>query len=105
MGTTRSRDWMRKGWAVVTGASSGIGLAFARELARRGHPVLAVARRRDRLEALARELDGQGMIEPLAADLGTADGLALVRARIGSLDTIDLLVNNAGIMTSGDFHH
>jgi len=40
-----------KGWAVVTGASSGIGLAFARELARRGHPVLAVARRRERLEA------------------------------------------------------
>src|SRR5215471_4889541 len=99
------KDGSSKGWAVVTGASSGIGLAFARELARRGHRVLAVARRRDRLEALARELDGQDLIEPLAADLGTADGLALVGARISSLDTIDLLVNNAGSVTSGDFHH
>lgn len=99
------RDGSSKGWAVVTGASSGIGLAFARELARRGHRVLAVARRRDRLEALARELNGQGLIEPLAADLGTADGLALVGARIGSLGAIDLLVNNAGIATSGDFDH
>ena len=98
-------DRSSKGWAVVTGASSGIGLAFARELARRGHRVLAVARRRDRLEALARELDGQGLIEPLAADLGTADGLARVSERIGSLGTIDLLVNNAGIVTSGDFHY
>ena len=98
-------DGSSKGWAVVTGASSGIGLAFARELARRGHRVLAVARRRDRLEALARELNGQGLIEPLAADLGTADGLALVGARIRSLATIDLLVNNAGIATSGDFRH
>src|SRR5262249_25065180 len=98
------RNGSSKGWTVVTGASSGIGLAFARELARRGYRVLAVARRRDRLEALARELDGQGLIEPLAADLGTADGLALVGARIGSLGTIDLLVNNAGVATSGDFH-
>ena len=46
---------MTKGWAVVTGASSGIGLEFARQLARRGHPVLSIARRRERLEALAKE--------------------------------------------------
>ena len=47
-------------WAVVTGASSGIGLAFVRELARRGNPVLAVARRRERLEALAKEASERG---------------------------------------------
>jgi short-subunit dehydrogenase len=64
-----------------------------------------VARRRDRLEALARELEGQGLIEPLAADLGTADGLAAVGARIASAGAIDLLVNSAGIVTSGDFHY
>ena len=98
-------DGSSNGWAVVTGASSGIGLAFARELARRGYRVLAVARRRERLEALARELDGQRVIAPLAADLGTADGLAAVGARIASLGAIDLLVNNAGTLTSGDFHH
>src|SRR6516165_5234147 len=105
MAPATGRDSSRGGWAVVTGASSGIGLAFARELARRGHRVLAVARRRDRLEALARELEGQGLIEPLAADLGTADGLAAVGARIASAGAIDLLVNSAGIVTSGDFHY
>ncbi len=93
-----------KGWAVVTGASSGMGLAFARELARRGHKVLAVARRRDRLEALAKEAGQQdGHVAALAADLGTAEGLKLVVARLASLDKIDLLINNAGIATSGDF--
>jgi short-subunit dehydrogenase len=95
-----------KGWAIVTGASSGIGLVFARELARRGYNVLAVARRRDRLEALARETAGRpGSIAPLAADVGTADGLAAVAGRIATLGAIDLLVNNAGIATSGDFRY
>ncbi len=93
-----------KGWAIVTGASSGIGLAFARELARRGHRVLAVARRQDRLEALAAEAAEKGAsIVPLAADLGTAEGLELVVARMVGLGAIDLLVNNAGIATAGDF--
>jgi short-subunit dehydrogenase len=93
-----------KGWAVVTGASSGMGLAFARELSRRGHKVLAVARRRDRLEALATEVANQGgNVAALVADLGTAEGLKLVVSRMTNLDKIDLLVNNAGIATSGDF--
>lgn len=93
-----------KGWAVVTGASSGMGLAFSRELARRGHKVLAVARRRDRLEALSTEAAQQGgSVTALAADLGTAEGLQLVVTRMASLDKIDLLVNNAGIATCGDF--
>lgn len=93
-----------KGWAIVTGASSGMGLVFARELARRGHSVVAVARRRDRLEALARDVARQGgRVVPLAADLGTTEGLGSVVAQIANLGTIDLLVNNAGIATSGDF--
>ena len=59
---------MTRGWAVVTGASSGIGLEFARELARRGHPVLAIARRRERLEALAKQVaEHGGRIEFLSA--------------------------------------
>jgi len=91
---------------VVTGASSGMGLAFARTLARDGYRVLAVARRRDRLEALAREAGEQGhVVVPLAADLGTVEGLASVTTRIADLGAIDLLVNNAGIATSGDFQH
>jgi uncharacterized protein len=93
-----------KGWAVVTGASSGMGLAFARELARRRYKVLAVARRRDRLEALATETAEQGgSVEVLAADLGTTEGLKLVVTRMISLEKVDLLVNNAGIATAGDF--
>jgi uncharacterized protein len=95
---------MPKAWAVVTGASSGIGLEFARVLARRGHPVLAVARRRERLEELAREASAQGgRIEPLAADLVTEQGLISVVRRIEDLGEIDLLVNNAGLANAGDF--
>src|SRR5262249_5789760 len=95
---------MASGWAVVTGASSGIGLEFASELARRGHPVLAVARRRERLEALAKQAAAQGgRIEPLAADLATEQGLASVVQRIEALGEIELLINNAGIANAGDF--
>jgi short-subunit dehydrogenase len=95
---------LKKDWAVVTGASSGIGLAFARELARRGYPVLAVARRRERLDGLAREAaEHGGLVEPLVADLKTEDGLASLARRITELGSIALLVNNAGVATSGDF--
>ena len=81
-----------------------MGLIFARELARRGHKVLAIARRRDRLEVLATEAAKQGgSVAALAADLGAAEGLKLVVSRMTGLDKIDLLVNNAGIATSGDF--
>ena len=95
---------MACGWAVVTGASSGFGLEFARVLARRGQPVLAVARRRDRLEALASQASADGgRIEPLAADLMTQQGLTSVVRRIEELGDIELLINNAGIANAGDF--
>jgi short-subunit dehydrogenase len=93
-----------KGWAIVTGASSGVGLVFARELARRGYNVLAVARRRDRLEALARDESTRGgRILPFAADLGTSEGLGSLAARVRDLGNIELLVNNAGVATAGNF--
>jgi len=95
---------MASGWAIVTGASSGIGQEFARELARRGHPVLAVARRRERLEALAIQASTRGgHIEPLAADLTTGQGLAAVMRRIEELREIEFLINNAGLANAGDF--
>jgi short-subunit dehydrogenase len=60
----------------------------------------------DRLEALAREASEQGgSVVPLAADLGTPEGLASVVAKVGSLGGVDLLVNNAGIATCGDFRN
>lgn len=93
-----------KGWAVVTGASSGIGAEFARALTRRGHPVLAVARRRERLEALAADAARLGgRIQPCAADLATEEGIASVLRRTMELSEIELLVNNAGIASPGDF--
>ena len=95
---------MANGWAVVTGASSGIGLEFARVLARRGYPVLAVARRRERLEALASQASVHGgRIEPLTADLMTEQGVASVVRRIEELREIELLINSAGIANAGDF--
>jgi short-subunit dehydrogenase len=81
-----------------------MGLVFARELARRGYGVLAVARRRDRLEALAREqFTPGGGIEAFVADLGTSDGLGSLVARLRQVDNIELLVNNAGVATAGEF--
>lgn len=95
---------MAKGWAIVTGASSGIGWEFAHQLARRGNPVLAIARRRDRLDALAKDVGTiGGRIETLTADLATEQGLASVRRQTDQLDNIELLINNAGVATAGDF--
>ena len=95
---------MTRRWTVVTGASSGIGLEFARQLAQRGHPVLAIARRRERLDALAKEAaEHGGWIESLSADLATEEGLALVSRRVDELAEIELLINNAGVATAGDF--
>jgi uncharacterized protein len=88
--------------ALITGASSGIGLAMAERLGRAGIPQVVVARRVDRLEELAAKYPG---VEVLAADLTSVDGLSAVAARVVDEDhPIDLVVNNAGFGTSGEFH-
>jgi short-subunit dehydrogenase len=90
--------------AVVTGASSGIGLALARELSREGLPVLAVARRRDRLEALAAErpLDS-GAVHPLALDLTEPYAAERVRDAADELGGAAWLANVAGVGLYGPF--
>ncbi len=91
--------------ALITGASSGIGAAFARQLAAQGHDLILVARRRERLAALAAELEEQHAIsvQPLVADLSTLDGIERVKDRIAEVENLDILVNNAGFGIVGKF--
>jgi len=92
--------------ALVTGATSGIGLAFCRELAERGNDLVIVARRRARLENVFDELRARHSInvEILAADLSKRAQLRRVADRLADRDRpIDLLVNNAGFGTSKSF--
>jgi uncharacterized protein len=91
-------------WAVVTGASSGIGRAFALELARRGHPVLLVARRGGQLRQVAGEITALGVrAEVLVADLANADGIEAVSKAVQGLGEVGVLVNNAGAGSYGAF--
>jgi short-subunit dehydrogenase len=100
------KEWQEEkpGVALVTGASSGIGEAYARRLAERGFDLVLVARRKERLEAVATEIrQNSGVqVEVLPADLSDEQGIARVADRLAQ-DDITLLVNNAGFGIPGTF--
>ena len=101
-----AEGWEYRGrWALVTGASAGIGEAFARELARRGTNLLLAARREDRLRALGDELAQAHRVRTVAlrADLGQPGAAAELWARAAAAHPIHLLVNNAGFGLKGPF--
>jgi len=92
-------------WALVTGASAGIGIALARELARRGAKLILTARRKDRLEALAAELTGKGTeVRIVTADLNdSAAPQQIYDATESAGLTVEILINNAGLGQYGTF--
>jgi short-subunit dehydrogenase len=102
MAPPRQRDWER---ALVTGASAGIGSAYARVLAAHGTHLVLVARSIERLEKLAQECrsDYGVEVEVLPADLCDPRQLANVESRLFGSPRLDLLVNNAGNGTFGSF--
>jgi short-subunit dehydrogenase len=91
-------------WAVVTGASSGIGEAFARQLAVKGIHLVLVARREDRLKKLADELEHLHSVHTriVPVDLAADDFMPVIAGATHDLD-ISLLVNNAGVLRAGRF--
>jgi short-subunit dehydrogenase len=91
-------------WALVTGASSGIGLALARQIAADGTKVVLSARREERLIALAAEIERDFEVETrvVVADLSESDGAQKLLAAVSDLE-IGLLVNNAGLGYAGRF--
>ncbi len=96
---------MKNSVALITGASSGLGAVFARQLAARGYNLVLIARREERLAALAAELQRQCPIsaEILVADLARPADVERVESRIIEIENLDVLVNNAGFGTTGFF--
>ena len=99
------RDFNGK-WALVTGASAGIGAALARELASHGAKLILTARRKDRLETLAAELIALGTeVRIVVADLTNPDApQAIFDATEGAGFAVEVLINNAGLGQYGDFY-
>ncbi len=93
------------GTAIITGASSGIGAEFARQLALRGWDLALIARRTPKLEALAAEIRARHpvQIEILAADLADPGEIERIAARLSQMDAPGMLVHSAGFGTTGRF--
>jgi short-subunit dehydrogenase len=96
---------MNTHYTLITGASSGIGLALARHFASKKHNLILVARREEKLKEIAAELESNGIkVEVITADLANSEGAAALYQKTKDAKlTIDILVNNAGRGHLGEF--
>lgn len=101
----RFLGWENPGKALITGASAGIGLSFAQQLAQRGFDLILLARRRERLERTAKKLESDCAIrcEIVTADLSDMDQIKQTADLLQTIDGLDVLINNAGFATIGPF--
>ncbi len=104
--------WDAPGTALVTGASSGIGAEFSQQLAGQAFKLVLVARRKEMLDHVKKELEDnyKARVEVVVADLAMQEGIDIVANRIKELPDLDVLVNNAGFgipggFTNCDFQH
>ena len=99
-----SEELMGIGTALITGASSGIGEAFARLFAQKGFNLILTARNEEKLNELSKSLNG---IETnvVSADLSETEGIEKLISEVEKKgESVDVIVNNAGMMTEGPFH-
>jgi short-subunit dehydrogenase len=97
--------WKNPGKVFITGASSGIGASYAKAFAENGYDLVLLARRKDRLQALAKQLESGGSIdcEIISADLAEQEEIKKVTNHIRQIDNLDIIINNAGFATIGNF--
>jgi len=98
-------EWKNPGTVFITGASSGIGASYAKAFAENGYDLVLLARRKDRLQALAKQLESGGSIDCkiISADLAEQEEIKRVTNHIRQIDNLDILINNAGFATIGYF--
>jgi len=98
-------NWEHKGKAFITGASAGIGASYAKAFAQKGFDLILLARRKDRLQALADQIESEYAIhcEIISADLSDSDDVEKAITHIQTIDNLDVLINNAGFATIGYF--
>ena len=104
---TNFMNWENPGLALITGASSGIGAAFARSLSSQGFQTILIARRKEKLEKIAFQIreNISNESEILVADLSKLEDIIKVSEKIQSINNIDILVNNAGFGTREYFEN